>query len=181
MRSLDAKRPPGYFPARPLMPAAKRFRRTFGLHCSIIQTGEIALRYLEASGKRSKKGLAELLKRRAKSAGLAIGLKDFRQAREWASKWYIVQSYQLCEVFLKELIREYRGYREVDASTWVTNDGKANIPLLQQLIINLPAQDVEPLKKAPEAGLLDYYRLIRNWVVHSNCNVAHCSVDFFAT
>jgi hypothetical protein len=168
MRSLDAQRPPGYSATRPLMPASKRFRRTFGLQCAILQTAEIALRYFEESGKRRKKGLSDLLEQRARAAGLAIGLKSFQDARKHAAQWYIVETYQLCEAFLKELIREYRDYRHIDPNAWVTSDGKANLPPLQQLLVNLPSQDAEPLASVPEARLLEYYRLIRNWVVHSN-------------
>src|ERR1700690_2684405 len=119
--SIKATKPvplPGYVATRPLMPAVKRLWEGLGLQSSIIQTAEVALRYFESVGQQTKGGFDSFLTTQAAACGLAIGLKDFQEARRSSAKWFLVQAYQVCDSFLRRLIAEYQDYKRIDPSAW---------------------------------------------------------------
>jgi len=162
-----AKPLPGYFAARPLMPAAKWFWGALGLQSSMIQTAEVALRYFETAGKQHGGKFSDFLGVQAASCGLAIGLKDFQDARSSAARWYVVQTHQVCDLFFKRLNEEYRTHKKINLAAWKYKDGQEQFSPFEQLLANLPQAESKMLRQAPEAAVLQYYHAARNWVVHS--------------
>ena len=158
---------PGYFATRPLMPATKWFWGEIGLQSSMIQAAEVALRHFEATGKQHVGGFSDFLRAQAASCGLSIGLKDFCDARHSAARWYVVQAYQVCDLFLKRLNDEYRNHKQVDPTAWQYKDGREQLSPFEQLLANLPQAESRTLRQVPEAALFQYYHAVRNWIVHS--------------
>jgi hypothetical protein len=148
------------------MAAVAELRDTLGLQASIIQTVEIALHHFEKDGHAFQKGFASFMTAQASSCGLAIGLKDFRVAKKSISKWYVVQIFQVCDSFLKNLISEYCEFKRINVGNWKTKVKNTNLSRLEQLLANFPRSNARLLAIKPEFHLLEYYRLVRNWIVH---------------
>jgi hypothetical protein len=175
-----AKLLPGYFSSRPRMPAVAELRDTLGLQSSIVQTIEIAIHFFEEKGHATGKGFSSFLTDQAGRCGLAIGLKDFRVAKQSISKWYIAQIFQVCDSFLKSLIIEYREFKRIEIGNWKTKRGNENLSRLEQLLANFPKANANSLVTKPEYHLLEYYRLVRNWVVHPTKETEKMAKEAFA-
>lgn len=158
------------FTSRPLMPSVWAFYRLLGRQGTFIQAAEIALRHFEEAAPKDQTGFAEFLKAQATKCGLAIGLSNFRDARKSAAKWYIVESYQIWDSFVKSLNEEYRRYKKLEK--WKAKEGNETLTGFHQLLLNLPRANSQRIREHPEFRLFEYYLAIRNWIVHPNTETA---------
>ncbi|HWR59365.1 MAG TPA: hypothetical protein VN328_10805 [Thermodesulfovibrionales bacterium] len=96
-----------------------------------------------------------------------LGLDNFDNYRHALTEVYVVETYQVAERFFKSLNAEYRCIKKVDKEKWIKKDkdGK-NLSPLQQFASNLPKKNRGFVESAPESLLIDYYRLVRNWIIH---------------
>ena len=158
------KKKPGYYNDKPLLPSITELRKVIGIQDSCIQTSQVSLLHLEDEANKSDdvdgfiNGLFDKFK-------ISKGTKDFELYKRNQYRIYILQTYNVIESSLKSLIADYRLYNNRTDGWKVKSDDKALDPL-NQLIENLDPVRKSSIKKYPEYFLVNYYRLIRNSVVH---------------
>jgi hypothetical protein len=155
---------PGYFNKKPLLKVVSEVKSTIGLQDSCIQTNEVAIRYLESISSGSG-DQSEFIKGLCKTYAVSAGIDDFEYFKTIQYKSYILQTYNLVEPFFKALNSSYRFYNNFTGN-WKTRDGDKNLDPFNQLLENLTSTDSKAIKAYPEYYLLNYYRLVRNSIVH---------------
>lgn len=155
---------PGYFNKMPLFKVVSGVKFTIGLQDSCVQTNEVSIRYFEDLAKKSG-NTDEFIKRLCKKYSISLGIRDFEYFKTIQYKSYILQTYNLVEPYFRELNRSYRFYNNFKGD-WKTKDGDKNLDPFNQLLINIDADNSKLIKSYPEYYLLNYYRLIRNSIVH---------------
>lgn len=152
----------------PLMPAVWAFYKTLGRKGTFIQAAEIALRHFEDAAPKDQTAFTSFLNAQATKHRLAIGLRDFRDARKSAAKWYLVETYQIWDTFAKALNEEYRKFKSIKVENWRAKDGNETASSFHQLLLNLPKTHAQTIRTQPEFRLFEYYLAVRNWIIHPN-------------
>ena len=155
---------PGYFNEKPLLKSVRNIRETLGHQDACIQTNHVATLFLEELAIKSG-NKDDFVKNLCHKYKVSLGTKDFDIFKDVQYKSYILQTYNLVEPLLKGLINEFKYYNDFKG-TWKTKDDNKNLDPLNQLIANLGKEKSDKIKSYPEYYLLDYYRLIRNSIVH---------------
>lgn len=159
-----AGKTPGYFNTKPLLKSIRNIRETLGHQDVCIQTNQVAILFLEEQAIASN-NQEEFIKVFCRKYKISLGTGDFDFFKKVQYKSYILQTYNLVEPLFKGLITEYK-YYNCFKGNWKTKDGANNLDPFNQLIINLNKEKSDIIKSYPEYYLLDYYRLIRNSIVH---------------
>ena len=99
---------------------------------------------------------------------ISAGTEDIKRISEMMAESYIIQTYNIAELFFKEFIKTFKFVYNVsswkDSKKVGTSDKK--LDPLNQIYENLTAQNKRKLKSLPEFLLADYYRQLRNGYVH---------------
>ena len=154
---------PGYFNEKPLLKGISAIKKTMGIQDSCIQTNEVAVRYLEEQSEQVE-NVSDFIKKLCKTYSISIGINDFKYFQSVQYKSYILQTYNLIEPLFKGLNKEVRYYHNI--KDWKTKDGDKNLDPFNQLLENLDVDARKLIKSFPEYYLLNYYRLVRNSIVH---------------
>jgi len=156
---------PGYFNKLPLLKAVANIKSTIGLQDSCIQTNQAAVLYLEKQAKLDANP-EQFVKDVCGEFKISIGTSDLDYFKKIQFKSYILQTYNLVEPFFKQLNDNYRFYNNFSGA-WKNKD-KDDKPIdpFNQLLENTTSEKKRIIKSYPEYYLLDYYRLIRNSIVH---------------
>jgi len=155
---------PGYFNQKPLIKAISDVKFSIGLQDSCIQTNQAAILFLEEQAKKSL-DQEEFIKSLCAKFKISLGTRDLEYFKTIQYKSYILQTYNFVEPFFKELNAAYRHYNNFEGN-WKIKDGDKSLDPFNQLIENLDTSLKNKIKSYPEYYLLDYYRLIRNSIVH---------------
>ena len=155
---------PGYFNQKPLLKMVSDVKFSIGLQDSCIQTNQAAILFLEEQAKKS--GDSEgFIKSLCVQFKISLGTRDLEYFKTIQYKSYILQTYNFVEPFFKDLNATYRFYNNFEGK-WKTKDGDKNLDPFNQLLENIDPALRNKIKSYPEYFLLDYYRLVRNSVVH---------------
>lgn len=165
MKDQEQTLKPGYFNQKPLIRPILDVRHTIGLQDSCIQTNQAAVLFLEEQAKLNSKP-EEFIKDLCLNYKISLGTSDIKYFMEIQYKSYILQTYNLVEPFFKELNAAYRYYNNILPEDWKTKEGDKNLDPFNQLLVNLNSSQRKKIKTYPEYYLLDYYRLVRNSIVH---------------
>jgi hypothetical protein len=155
---------PGYFNKMPLMPVISAIRYTIGLQDSCIQTNQASILFFEQQANLSE-NKENFIKETCRKFKISLGISDMDFFKSIQYKSYILQTYNLVEPFFKELNRAYRNYNNF-RDDWKTKIGDKSLDPFNQLLENIGASKKVILKACPEFFLLEYYRLVRNSIVH---------------
>lgn len=161
---INDKPKPGYFTDKPYLKHLRKIKKLIGIQDASLQTNQLAILFLEEnvnSSKNSELFLKELFDKHKVSRGTY----DLSQFKNTIYKSYILQTYNLVEPSLKKLNKFYRYYNNFEGN-WKTKNGDKNLDPFNQLIINLDSKSRKEIKSYPEYYLMDYYRLVRNSIVH---------------
>jgi hypothetical protein len=164
IEDIEVSSKPGYFNQKPLLTVFSSMKRVIGVQDSCIQTNEVAIRYLEEQSNITENS-EEFIRNLCKKYRISRGTYDFKHFRKIQYKSYILQSYNLVEPFFKKLNKQYRYYNNF-TGIWKTKEGDKNLDPFNQLLQNLPSDIATAIKNYPEYHLLNYYRLVRNSIVH---------------
>ncbi len=143
-------------------PSSRRLERYLGESDSILELDELACRFFihAADHSGNPRGfVAEC----SNKFGVCVNLAEFSAWRVHLAQRHIVAVYESAERFFKEFRREHS---ELHRREWTGDkDGKNRI--------DLALENVGPTKERAEqiVGLdlisrFEYYRLVRNWIVH---------------
>lgn len=158
---------PGYYAKKPLYPAVIALRQVLGYQDACIQLHELSARVLESQATAQGAQREDFLMRLFREIGIPQGTFAFTDLRRVAAESYIVQTYNVVERFLRDLIAQYKDHFPERCVGWTTKDEDGGtLPPLDELLRNLPADKRRQLWEYPEAALLDYDRQLRVSIVH---------------
>lgn len=153
----------------PIYPSIKSLWSQLGIQDSCFQSNQIALEFFQEHISLTNIEEKLFIDSLAKKYKISSGSHTWDENKERIAQSYVVQTYNITELFFKDLISEYRGYNKIEE--WKTHKkiGSSNkaVDPFNQIIMNLPKSIGDELKSKPEYYLIDYYRLVRNGIVHS--------------
>ena len=161
---------PGYYMKKPMFPCIRGLRPLLGSQDAAIQTNEIALRYMEEVGNASETGLNNFLLNMADKYKISHGERDFEKVKRIIAQTNIVNTFNIIDLFFKRFICEYRQYKQISFDSWISANNGKQLDSLNQIYFNLPQNIKELIDIVPEFHLLNYYRLVRNCLVHIGSN-----------
>jgi hypothetical protein len=157
---------PGYITTKPLYPAISNLFFTLGSQDTQINLDEVALRFLErlaGGGDNQVDFVNATCRHMGVKTSLRVPWKEFRRN---GHRFAIVQTISIVDAFLRRLGREYRAYGKIDPAKWKSQSDGEDLDALRALTENLPTAQRKEARKYAEYGLIDYYRLVRNRVIH---------------
>ncbi len=155
---------PGYFNQKPLLKVISDMKLSVGLQDSCIQTNQAAILHLEDSATQSEDH-EEFIRELCLKHKISLGTRDMGFFKSIQYKAYILQTYNLLEPFFKELNKTYRLYNNFQGK-WKTKKDDKSLDPFNQLLENIEPELKAKIKSYPEYYLLNYYRLVRNSIVH---------------
>ncbi len=172
---------PGYFIEKPLFQSIKTLRRLLSEQDSCFHANQVAIAFLEdhikTSGVDNSKFIADL----CNTYSISGGQRNWDVTKRLMSRSYIVQTYNIQEIFFKDFNSEYRDYKKVTEwkNSYKEGSSTKKMDPYSQLIENLPADKANKFRNTPESIAIQYYRLVRNGIVHSSANSLDKPSDFF--
>lgn len=161
---------PGYFIEKPLFQAEKNFRRLLSEQDSCFHTNQISLIFLEKHIEENSLNNEEFIKILCDKYSISAGNKSWDVTKTMIARSYIVQTYNIQEVFFKDFNSEYQIYKGL--TTWIKTirEGSSdkNLDPYSQLIENVPKNVSKLFINTPESHVIQYYRLVRNGIVHNS-------------
>jgi hypothetical protein len=143
-------------------PSTRRLARYLGESDAILEIDELACRFFIDAAGQSEDAQAFVVEC-SKKFGVCVNLAEFGAWRAHLAQRHIVAVYESAERFFKEFRREHS---ELHRREWTGDeDGKSRIDLALE---NLSATK-EQSEKTVGLDLIsrfEYYRLVRNWIVH---------------
>ena len=167
MKSQIIKRP-GYYKNKPTFKAIAKIKRVIGLQDICIQTNQVAILFLEEKAKLAKNE-KEFIQNLCSRYKISRGTHNFDEFKKSLYQSYILQTYNLIEPLLIDLNKTYRYYNNFKG-VWKVKSNDKNIDPLNQLLENIAPELKRKIKSYPEYYLLNYYRLVRNSIVHLQIN-----------
>tara|TARA_R110002051_G_scaffold167780_1_gene238457 strand:- start:148 stop:1059 length:912 start_codon:yes stop_codon:yes gene_type:complete len=162
------KRFPAYDIKSPKYPSLPSLYDNLAFQDASFQGNQIILEFFDDHITDNKINGKELIRELSSKYKISAGTEDLSRIKEMMAESYIVQTYNIAELFFKEFNKTYKQIHNI--STWKTTIkiGKSDKKLdpLNQLLNNLTADKKKNLKRLPEFLLADYYRLLRNGYVH---------------
>lgn len=159
---------PGYTTDKPVIKAIKQIKKLVGIQDSCIQLNEAAILLFEEQALQNENPKVFINDICAKFK-ISRGIDDLDYLKKTNHKSYILQTYNLVEPSFKKLNKQYKYFNDF-TDVWKVKDGKKSLDPFSQLVINLPTKSQTLIKEYPEYYLLNYYRLVRNSIVHLQDN-----------
>ncbi len=164
---------PGYNASAPIFKSIKKMLIQLGYQDSFLQTHELGVRLIKELHESYENDKDQNLYNEFYKRNIPHGSNNFSELNYFSGKFYIVQTYNIFELFIRNLISEIKKIFFEDPAAWktskVSSRGKSkNIDPFNQLILNSQKNQKEEFEKYPETFLLDYYRVARNSFVHVN-------------
>jgi hypothetical protein len=161
---------PGYFIEKPLFQAEKNFRRLLSEQDSCFHTNQVSLIFLEKHIEENSLDNEEFIRSLSHKYNISAGNKNWEVTKLMIARSYVVQTYNIQEIFFKEFNKEYQKYKGL--TTWKKTikkgDSDKNLDPYSQLILNIPTSVSKIFAATPESHLIHYYRLVRNGIVHKS-------------
>ena len=144
-------------------PSYRRLYRYLGETDAMVELTELAARSFLDSARQSE-NVREFVEAMSSKHGVRVNLGEIECLSRHLARSYIVTVYQSAECFLHEFRREHCGLYKRDWS----GDG-VNVDPLTVTLRNIAASQREAEDKIGRdiISLFDYYRSVRNWVVHT--------------
>lgn len=95
--------------------------------------------------------------------GINVSLSEFSEVSAELPRWYAVLVFTAVDRIIRQLIKEIRKYKQ--PPSWATHGIKRPLGALEQLAANQPSGE-KRLDTYVEFEVLQYYRLLRNEIVH---------------
>jgi hypothetical protein len=144
-------------------PSKRRLYRYLGETDALVELTELATRSFMSSAKQSG-DVSEFVRAQSQQHGVRVNLAELDLVSRHLGRSYIVSVYQSAERFLHEFRKEHRA---LYAKDW-TGDGDDVDPLTVALR-NVDTSEAEAEKRIGSdlISRFQYYRIARNWVVHT--------------
>jgi hypothetical protein len=172
---------PGYQQLRPSFQSVKNLWRLAAEQDACFQSSQIAISFLENFIKTYNLDRSDFISKLSELFHISGGHHDWDTTQKSMAYSYIVQTYNVQELFFKGFSQEYQVYKNLERWDNKSSDGSStkNLDPFASLIKNLEESNAKKIEATPEAKIIQYYRLVRNTVVHSPKEGFEKSTDFF--
>lgn len=162
------KKFPKYDIFSPKYPPLYWFYDNLAFQDSSFQANQIILEFFDKHIEENKLDGKQVIRELSSRFKISAGTEDFNRIKEKMAESYIVQTYNIAELFFKEFNRFYKRIKKISDWKVSVKVGKSDKKLdpLNQLIANLPREKKKEIIVLPEYLVCDYYRLLRNGYVH---------------
>lgn len=154
---------PGFAARHPLFPSMVRLFDELGETNQFILVNELAIREFRDQVQESGSGVQGSVEAISKKHKIRVSTNRLDKVLMNRTGWYTRLVYEAFDRSLRELIREIHLYKSVQG--WVDARGREQMGALEQLAANQPAGQ-RRLDDYPEFHLLEYYRAVRNELIH---------------
>lgn len=169
IRKTKSERFGGYKVMAPRYAPLKLLAENLISQDTAFQSNQVAIEYL-AEELDEKSNSKEFIRSLAGKYRISAGTTDISAIKYQMAKSYIVQTYNLAEMFFKEFIRVFRHINDIKDEDWIRsikqNNSRKKLDPLNQILENIPKDKRKKLMALPEFELADYYRILRNGFVH---------------
>lgn len=161
---------PGYFIDKPLFQSLKNFRRLLSEQDSCFHTNQVSILFLEEHIKSNGLDNTAFIRELCDKFSISAGHRSWDVTKQLMAKSYIVQTYNLQEIFFKDFNVEYRAYKKVEDWKFNIKEGGStkNLDPYSQLLQSIPKEQSAVFADVPESHAIQYYRLLRNGIVHKS-------------
>lgn len=143
-------------------PSSRQLAHYLGESDAIIEIEELACRFFVNAAQNSNDARGFVAECSAKF-GVCVNLAEFDDWRAHLSQRHIVAVYESAERFFKEFRREHS---ELHRREWTGDkDGKSRIELTLENL-GPTKEEAEQIVGLDLISRFEYYRLVRNWIVH---------------
>lgn len=172
---------PGYFISKPLFQSIKTLRRLLAEQDSCFQANQISISFLEDYIRTNDLDNARFIESLCQKFNISGGQRNWATTKALMAKSYVVQTYNVQEVFFKDFNDEYRSYKNFKDWKYNYHDGNSTKSLdpYSQLLENLPKEQANRFKDSLESQITRYYRLVRNWLVHPSDKTLEKATRFY--
>jgi hypothetical protein len=158
---------PGFSAKEPLFPSVASMDKDLGHTNQFILVNEVANRELNAQARDCPDGVESYVKSISGRHGIRVSLKDFNEVSNELPRSYTVLVFTAVDRTFRQLIKEIREYKQ--PTSWIDRVNDGPLSALEQLAENQPPGH-KSIDSYPEYGVLQYYRLLRNEIVHPRQN-----------
>jgi hypothetical protein len=133
-----------------------------------FQANQIIIEFFDNHVSNQKLDGKQFMRNLATTYKISSGTEDVNWIKEMMAESYIVQTYNIAELFLKDFNKQYQTIHQIENWQTTKKIGSSDKKLdpLNQLLANLSKSKKQVLKVLPEFILCDYYRILRNGYVH---------------
>lgn len=143
-------------------PSSRRLARYLGESDAILEIDELACRFFLDSARQSGDA-KDFVSKCSEKFGVCVNLSEFDAWRAHLAQRHIVAVYESAERFFKEFRREHS---ELHRREWKGDaDGKSRVALALENI-GPSEEQAERTVGLDLISRFEYYRLVRNWIVH---------------
>lgn len=160
---------PAYYLEKPMYPCIRLVRPMLGEQDASIQTNYIIIKSFEDEYRGNIRGklneLSDIYK-------ISKGNNDLGHVMLIMAQMNIISTFSVIDEFFKIFIDDYKKYKRLSDSEWKYKDSKNNqLDSLNQILYNFSQSQKNELLLIPEFELLDYYRLMRNYIIHKDSKI----------
>jgi hypothetical protein len=172
---------PGYFIEKPLFQSLKNLRRLLSEQDSCFHTNQVSIFFLEEHIKNNRLDNTEFIRELCVKYSISAGHRSWEVTKQLMAKSYIVQTYNLQEIFFKDFNAEYRVYKKKEDWRFSIKEGNSTKSLdpYSQLLQSIPKDESRIFEIVPESYAIQYYRLLRNGLVHKSDNSLDKPTEYF--
>lgn len=146
------------------MPAFTDMLATLGSQDTNLNLDEVALRFFERIAEIGE-NKTEFVNATCAHMGVNTSLRvPWAVFRRNGHQFAIAQTMAVADSFYRRLGREYRAYNQLEISEWKSQVHGEQLDALNALAENL--RDGKMVRALPEFALIQYYRMVRNRVIH---------------
>lgn len=159
---------PSYNINSPKYPSLQVLYDNLAFQDSGFQANQIMIEFFDSHIAINNLNGKQFISQLATQYKISAGTDDINRIREMMAESYIVQTYNIAEMFFKEFNKTFQTIHKI--KNWKTSKkiggSDKKLDPLNQLLYNLDSAKKSKLTKLPEYLLSDYYRLLRNGYVH---------------
>lgn len=153
----------GFCAKHPVFPAVAALKKDLGRVSQYILVNELSVREFGAQATNNSLGVEEHVNSVSSNHGINVSLADFKDILGTLPNWYIVLDFIVIDSMLRRLIKEICKHKKM--TLWKKSLGDQKLSPLEQLDENQPLGP-KRLKHYDEYAVLNYYRLLRNEIIH---------------
>ena len=157
MRELKNKFP-GYFIKKPIFQSIKDLKRLLGEQDSCFHTNQVSISFLEEYIKTNNLDNYNYIAELCDKYSISSGHRSWEVTKKLMSRSYIVQTYNIQEIFFKDFNSEYQAYKKIKSWKYYIQEGASKKALdpYSQLIESIPKKEAEKFSDIPESIIVQY-------------------------
>jgi hypothetical protein len=148
-------------------PVCVTLDRYTGVQTAVLAINEVAAREFVAMAESSKKPDSFIFDK-CQEHGMYVSRGYFPEFHKRRIRYYVAQTYELLEVFYRQFREEFEQFFGTDSwkqQSPVQRREEGDEGLLLEILRNVPSG--AQLKPDPYVAIAEYYRLVRNCIVHA--------------